>query len=35
MVGNKTSVTVKIDACYGKTAGRIFGSRTLKVLNAK
>jgi len=35
LVGNKTSVTVKIDACYGKTAGRIFGSRTLKVSNIK
>ncbi len=30
VIGNKTSVTVKIDACYGKTAGRVFGSRTLK-----
>ena len=30
VIGNKTSVTVKIDACHGKTAGRIFGSRILK-----
>ncbi len=30
LIGNKTSVTIKIDACSGKTAGRIFGCRTLK-----
>lgn len=30
LIGIKTTVTVKIDACHGKTAGRIFGSRTLK-----
>jgi len=35
LIGNKTSVTVKIDACYGKTAGRIFGSRILKNANTK
>ncbi len=35
VIGNKTSVTVKIDACYGKTAGRIFGSRILKNANTK
>jgi DUF1680 family protein len=35
VIGNKTSVTVKIDACHGKTAGRIFGSRTLRELNDK
>lgn len=30
VIGNKTSVTIKIDANHGSTAGRIFGSRTLK-----
>ncbi len=30
VIGNKTSVTIKIDACHGKAAGRIFGSRILK-----
>jgi hypothetical protein len=30
LIANKTSVTVKIDANHGRTAGRIFGSRTLK-----
>ena len=30
IIGNKTSVTIKIDANHGRTAGRIFGSRTLK-----
>jgi len=30
LTGNKTSVTVKIDANYGKTAGRIFGCRILR-----
>jgi DUF1680 family protein len=30
LIGNKTSVTVKIDANHGRTAGRIFGSRILK-----
>jgi DUF1680 family protein len=30
IVGNKTSVTVKIDANHGRTAGRIFGCRILK-----
>jgi DUF1680 family protein len=29
IVGNKTSVTIKIDANHGKTAGRIFGCRIL------
>jgi hypothetical protein len=33
VIGNKTSVTIKIDACHGKTAGRIFGSRILKSEN--
>ena len=35
VIGNKTSVTVKIDANHGKTAGRIFGSRILKEPNTK
>ena len=30
VIGNKTSVTIKIDANHGVTAGRIFGSRILK-----
>ena len=30
IIGNKTSVTIKIDANHGKTAGRIFGCRILK-----
>jgi DUF1680 family protein len=31
IVSDKTSVTVKIDANHGRTAGRIFGCRILKV----
>lgn len=30
IIGDKTSVTVKIDANHGRTAGRIFGCRILK-----
>jgi hypothetical protein len=30
LIGNKTSVTIKIDANHGRTAGRVFGCRTLK-----
>lgn len=30
IIGNKTSVTIKIDANHGRTAGRIFGCRILK-----
>jgi DUF1680 family protein len=30
IIANKTSVTVKIDANHGRTAGRIFGCRILK-----
>ena len=30
LIGNKTLVTVKIDANHGRTAGRIFGCRILK-----
>lgn len=30
MVNGKTKITVKIDANHGKTAGRIFGVRTIK-----
>jgi DUF1680 family protein len=30
LIGNKTSVSVKIDANHNKTAGRIFGCRILK-----
>ena len=30
IIGNKTSVTIKIDANHGRTAGRIFGSRILE-----
>jgi DUF1680 family protein len=30
IIGNKTSVTIKIDANHGTTAGRIFGCRILK-----
>jgi uncharacterized protein len=30
IIGNKTSVTIKIDANYGRTAGRIFGCRILR-----
>lgn len=33
IIGSKTSVTVKIDANHGKTAGRIFGARILKSSN--
>jgi uncharacterized protein len=29
VISNKTSVTIKIDATYGKTAGRIFGCRII------
>jgi hypothetical protein len=32
---DKMSVTIKIDACYDKTAGRIFGARTLRGPRAK
>jgi hypothetical protein len=35
IIGNKTSVTIKIEANYGRTAGRIFGSRILKQDNSK
>ena len=30
VIGNKTRIIVKIDACYNKTAGRIFGCRILR-----
>jgi hypothetical protein len=30
LIGNKTSITIKVDACHGKTAGRIFGARMLR-----
>ncbi len=30
LIGNKTTVTIKIDANHGRTAGRIFGCRILK-----
>ena len=30
LTGNKTSVTIKVDANHGKTAGRIFGCRILR-----
>jgi hypothetical protein len=30
IIGNKTSVNIKIDANHGRTAGRIFGCRILK-----
>jgi hypothetical protein len=30
LIGNKTIITVKIDANHGRTAGRIFGCRILK-----
>jgi uncharacterized protein len=30
LIDEKSVITVKIDACYGKTAGRVFGVRTLK-----
>jgi uncharacterized protein len=31
IINNKTSVTIKIDANDGRTAGRIFGCRILKL----
>jgi hypothetical protein len=30
LINNKTSINVRIEANYGKTAGRVFGVRTIK-----
>jgi hypothetical protein len=30
MISGKTKITVKVDANHGKTAGRVFGVRTIK-----
>ena len=33
LLKGKTKITIKIDACYDKTAGRVFGCRILKSSN--